>query len=329
MVSELASTTIILAAAVAMAVALAAYMAGLLPAIQTTPQVMVYPDSFIDPDTGAACIHLANRGTTYVQIYRVEVAGAGAATATILLPPGSEQTVCLPLPAAAHIPPGSQRTLRLYTVDGYVITETVYAMPGTTPAIATGNATGLLSLQVTAADEIEVTITGTIAFRTTGHVTLVYTDGGSTSFGPDDTIQIDNPSSQPLGPNNQQTSITINSAGTQQALSIQYLPATRVIRAGNAVVASNKIIECTSAGSTAACSPIQVTATQLTITITISLRNAAVTATIDGKPVIDSTSYTGTITVTITRPIPPTIINYDPATKTLTIQGVQATITTT
>ena len=337
MASEIMSTIIVVAVTIAIAVAVTAYITNTIPLFSSGPDVRILPDSTVDPSAGELCLHIANRGGTEAVIYHIELVGAGSTTATIILPPGSEQNLCIPVPGATQVPPGATRTVRLYTTNGYIITGIVTSQPGTasttTAAGATGStsvtATGLLTLEVTNAESINATITGTIAFETSTGITLIYTDGGTTSFGAGDTIQLENPSPEPLGPNGQTTLLSITATGSQLSLDINYLPAAQIIRGGNAVVATNKIIKCTSTGSTSTCTPVTITTIQLTPTITITLRNATVTATVDGQTVLDSTNYSGTITVAITQAQPPTTISYDPATKTLRIEGVKATITTT
>ena len=336
MPSEIMSTVIIVALTIAVAIAVTAYITNTIPLLGSGPDVRILPDSTVDPTAGEVCLHLANRGGSEVVIYRIELVGAGSTTATIILPPGSEQSLCIPVPGAGQVPPGTTRTVRLYTTSGYVITGIAASQPGTAATAATGatgstgvSATGLLVLEINNADSINATITGTISFQTSSPATLIYTDGGTTSFGAGDTIQLENPSPAPLGPNNQATLITITTTGSQLSLDINQLPAAQITRSGNAVVATNKVIKCTSTGSTSTCTPIAITTIQLTPTITITLRNATVTATVDGQTVLDTTNYSGTITVTITQSQPPTTISYDPATKTLRIEGVKATITTT
>jgi hypothetical protein len=328
MASSLLATTLIAATTVAIALALVDYTTGLFTAA-SQPILRIPPDTTIDPEAGLLHLHIANQGTAAATIYRVEVRGLGATTTTIILPPGTTQSLDIPIPGATGATTGATYQVVVYTATSYTATGLAATAPGSASAAtgrATASATGLLDLEITGAASLSATLTGTIAFQTEPG-TILFTDTSTISYTDQDTILVKN-TGQPLGQASQPSTIQVTVTSGAQHLQLTNIPAEEAYR-DQALLATSKTIQRLTSGSAAACIPRKLYSLQLTPTITIEAEHAAVTITVDGNTVLESQDYTGTITVTITQAQPPTLIHYDPAQDTLTITGVQATVTTT
>jgi len=135
---------IIVAVAIAISIAVAGWLMGLWGGFGQTESLKVFPDSYVETTdrngngTLDLVLHIQNVGGAPAQIYRIEISGqpldlAGAQTTnaqvtggTIVLDPGVEDTIYIPLPTGFTPAAGVAYTVTIYTEAGNVYTTTVY-----------------------------------------------------------------------------------------------------------------------------------------------------------------------------------------------------------
>lgn len=188
------ATVIVVAVTVAVAVALVGYVAGLW-SFMGRGSVIVAPDSSYDPSSGTLCLHLLLARGGDVAVYRVEVEGVGSARVSLVLRPGDDRRVCVPVGSPRGVAPGAQLLVRLYGADGSVYVGVVRAVSGSFSASGgAGNTSsyGSVVVEVSGASSLSLELgSGAVAFAPQQQCTLVFTDSSTVTFSPGDVVEVE------------------------------------------------------------------------------------------------------------------------------------------